>query len=115
MQSSIATSLALAIQSLANSNPTSPVRVVNTPSPAKCLAFKDEVHCSNGTYVIAAKHFPELFAPLHQVTALQKKVATPLTAIKEGDNVLAYAVKDIKRDIIIPQLRRYLRRGGKQL
>jgi hypothetical protein len=64
VQTIVASALAQKVQKLTNKDPLSAVKVIDTPSTAKCTAFKDEVQCSNGKYFMAAYKFPDLFTPL---------------------------------------------------
>ena len=67
VQTIVASALAQKVQELTNKDPFSAVKVIDTPSTAKCTAFKDEVQCSNGGYCMVAYKFPDIFPPLYSV------------------------------------------------
>ena len=77
--------------------------------------MKTELNLSHGKYALAAKYFPQVLsgAPLYKVQKYCKDIATPKVAVTQGEDIVAFAVQDILNDLIVPQLRAYVKWGGK--
>ena len=77
--------------------------------------MKTELSLSHGKYALAAKYFPEVLsgAPLYKVQKYCKDIATPKVAVTQGKDIVAFAVQDTLNDLIVPQMRAYVKWGGK--
>jgi len=96
-RTSLAVSVVEASRALVNKDPEAPYRVLPTPPLPKVVSFAMECGLSRGTLMLARKHFPDLFPHVGKLAAYERSIETELVAIKEGDDRIAYAVKDIRK------------------
>ena len=77
--------------------------------------MKTELSLSHGKYALAEKYFPEVLsgALLYKVQKYCKDIATPKVAVTHGKDIVAFAVQDTLNDLIVPQMRAYVKWGGK--